>query len=130
MTDIFIDANFYIYLNCFTDNYDSKYIELLNDYDTYTNVLAFDEVIYISYKKYNIKFDDTIDFIKNSVIPFTNILDLTINEYKKASEIILNYKTKPSDSLHIATMLNNNIFNILTEDSDFNNIDKIKKIWL
>ncbi len=44
--------------------------------------------------------------------------------------ILTVFKIKQFYSLHIATMLNNNIFNILTEDSDFNKIDKIKKIWL
>jgi len=35
----------------------------------------------------------------------------------------INYSLKPSDSLHVAVMLNNSIKKILTEDKDF---DKIK----
>ncbi len=128
--NIFIDANFFIYLNCFTDEYNTKYIEINNKYDLYTNVLVFDELIYISKKKYNVLYKDTSSFINNSILPFVNILDITTNTYNKAVKIMLKYKLKPSDSIHVASMLSNHIDNILTEDSDFNNIEGIKRVWL
>jgi len=128
--NIFIDANFFIYLNCFTDEYSTKYIEINNKYDLYTNVLVFDELIYISKKKYNVLYKDTSSFINNSILPFVNILDITTNTYNKAVKIMLKYKLKPSDSIHVASMLSNHIDNILTEDSDFNNIEGIKRVWL
>ena len=128
--NLFIDANFFIYLNCFTDQYSTEYIEINNKYDLYTNILVFDELIYISGKKYNVAYNDTFDFISSSVLPFVNILDIGIDTYNKAVEIMEKYKLKPSDSIHIASMINNNINIMLSEDSDFNNIEGIKKIWI
>ncbi len=63
-------------------------------------------------------------------MPFVNILDITADTYNKAVEIITGYKLKPGDSIHVASMVNNNINIMLSENSDFNNIEGIKRIWI
>ena len=37
---------------------------------------------------------------------------------------------KPSDALHVATMLSNHITTIISEDRDFDKIDSIKRVWV
>ena len=44
-----------------------------------------------------------------------------------ALDMILKYKLKPRDAIHAATMELNNIYNLISEDSDFDRIDWIKR---
>ncbi len=132
---VFIDAPLLIYLNTLSDPrdrllYENFYLEILTKYKVYTDVLVLDEVIYISRKKYNIPYELTIEFINSIVLPYVNILVLSEEEYRYALKIIMEYKLKPSISLHIGAMLNNSINTIVSEDRDYDKIENIKRLWI
>ncbi|WP_281351097.1 type II toxin-antitoxin system VapC family toxin [Acidianus brierleyi] len=120
---MFLDANFLIYLNLGVKEIEEVYLKLLREESLALDPLVLDEVIYVSRKKYNVKFKDTIEFLDEIVLQNSILFSITSNEYKRAKDFMINYSLKPSDSLHVAVMLNNSIKKILTEDKDF---DKIK----
>ncbi|MCD6300441.1 MAG: type II toxin-antitoxin system VapC family toxin [Staphylothermus sp.] len=132
---IFIDAPLLIYLNTVTDPrdryiYENYYLELLSKYKAYTDVLVLDELINVSKKKYGVPYELSIEFIESIVLPYINVLELSEEEYKYASKLIVEYKLKPSDSLHVGAMLNNNIDLIVSEDKEYDKIRQIKRIWI
>lgn len=131
---IFVDASLIIYLNVRLPDeeaeiIDSFWLDLVSNNTLYTNVLVLDEAIYVSKKKYDVEYDDTIELIDKAIIPYVNILPIRIDEYVKAKEIMRKYKLKPSDAIHVATIINNGLQAIATEDRDFDKLG-IKRIWI
>jgi len=86
--------------------------------------------IYISKKRYNVPYEISIKFLESIVLPYVQILPLSEVEYKKASEILKINNVKPSDALHIAVMIINNITKIASEDKELDKIKGIERIWL
>ncbi len=131
----FIDSPLFIYLNTITDPmyrvlYENYYIDLLSKHKLYTDPLVLDELLYISKKKYNIPYDVTIDFIQSIILPYISIACISINEIEKAMDMLLKYRTKPSDALHMAVALSENISTIVTEDTEYDKISGIKREWI
>ncbi|OYT31017.1 MAG: PIN domain nuclease [Thermofilum sp. ex4484_79] len=131
---VFIDANLLIYLNTLRTLekrviYEDYYLKLLSKYKAYTDVLVLDEVIYVSWRKYRVPYETSISFIESIVLPFVEILSLGENESGKAIEILREYRIKPSDALHVASMVLNGIPRIASEDSEYDKIDEIARIW-
>ncbi|MUN28941.1 type II toxin-antitoxin system VapC family toxin [Sulfuracidifex metallicus] len=127
---IFLDANFLVYLNLNVDEIRDYYLELLDQESLFLDPLVMDEVIYVSRKKYSVNFVDTINFLDELVSPYVVLLSITAKEYEKAKEVMLKYGLKPSDAFHVAVMLNNSILTVLSEDSDFDKVSEIKRVWL
>jgi Predicted nucleic acid-binding protein, contains PIN domain len=127
---IFLDANFIIYLNLDVKKVENFYIKVLQEDQLALDPLVIDEVIYISKKKYNVNFNDTISFLDEVVLPNSLILPIRKEDYDKAKEIMLQYNLKPSDAFHVAIMLNNSISKIISEDKDFDRIKGIERLWL
>ena len=125
-----MDANFLIYLNLGVKEIEGYYLKLLSEESLATNPLVLDEVIYVSKKKYGVRLEDTLDFLDNVVLPNSVVLPLTINEYRRAREVMLKYSLNPSDALHVAVMLNNSIRRILSEDTDFDRVKEVERVWL
>ncbi|ESQ24185.1 MAG: putative nucleic acid-binding protein, contains PIN domain [uncultured Acidilobus sp. JCHS] len=127
---IFVDANFLIYLNLGVKEVEDYYLRLLSEESLATDPLVLDEVIYVSKKKYGVRLEDTLDFLDNIVLPNSVVLPVTINEYRRAREVMLKYSVSPSDALHVAVMLNNSIRRILSEDRDFDRVKEVERVWL
>ncbi|EHP69949.1 putative nucleic acid-binding protein, contains PIN domain [Metallosphaera yellowstonensis MK1] len=127
---IFLDANFIIYLNLDVKKVENFYIKVLQEDQLALDSLVIDEVIYISKKKYNVNFNDTISFLDEVVLPNSLILPIRKEDYDKAKEIMLQYNLKPSDAFHVSIMLNNSISKIISEDKDFDRIKEIERLWL
>ncbi len=130
---IFVDASLIIYLNIKLPEKEAKAVEdfyhnLLRE-ELYTNVLVLDEAIYVSKKKYGVSVKETLELIDRVILPYVDILPLTIGEYLKAKEYLLKYNLNPSDALHLATMDNFKIRAIATEDKDFDKTH-VKRIWI
>ena len=131
---VFVDASLIIYLNVVLPEEEARRIEefwlkLLVESELYTNVLVLDEAIYVSKKKYGVPVEDTLELIDKAILPYVTILPLGLEEYMKAEKYIVKYGLKPSDALHLATMDNNGIQLIATEDKDFDNTH-VKRIWV
>ncbi|RLE80066.1 MAG: PIN domain nuclease [Thermoprotei archaeon] len=132
---VFIDANLLIYLNTITNTtvrrlYEIFYFDLLRKYKAYTDVLVLDELIYISRKKYGIPYQVSLSFIESAIRPYVNILNLREDEYEEAAETLSKYNIKPSDALHLGVMKKNNITYIASEDTEYDKINWIKRLWL
>jgi hypothetical protein len=131
---VFIDSNLLIYLNALKSpqkriEYEDFYLILLSNRKAYSDVLVLDELIYISKKKYNIPYKITIEFVESLVLPYVEILPLSEKDYQKAVEILNTYSIKPSDALHTAVMILNNISRIASEDKELDNVKEIERVW-
>ena len=132
MNSVFIDTNFFIYLNTPVKNLDSfidYYEKELTSNRTFTNLIVLDELIYISKKKYGIPNNVTLEFIDSMILPFTSILPLEESDYLIMKET-LKYCPKPSDALIVASMKRASITDLLSEDSDFDKVPAISRRWL
>jgi len=127
---IFLDANFLIYLNSGVSEVKEYYIKLLTYESLFSDPLVIDEVIYVSKKKYGVKYCDTIEFLDEIVLKYLTVLPITIKEYERAKEIMRKYSVKPSDAFHIAVMLNNSINVILSEDKELDKVAELRRIWI
>ncbi len=125
---MFIDACLLIYLNLGEEKAERFFEKLLAQTRLYTDPLVLDETLYISWKKYGVKYRDTIKFLDEAILPYLKILSIGLQEYARAKSLI--GILKPSDALHAATMLNNGINTVASEDKDFDKINTIKRIWI
>lgn len=131
MMKIFIDASLIVYLNTPSSDFDARVVDfyksLLKE-ELYTDVLALDEAIYVSKKKYGIAYEDTFELLENGVLPHVDVLPVGELEFFKAKVYMLKHGLKPSDALHLAVIENHGLQAIATEDRHFDGI--IKRIWL
>ena len=130
---VFVDASLIIYLNVRLPDEEARKIEdfwlKLLEESLYTDILVLDEAIYVSKRKYGVPVEETLELIDKAILPYVEILPLSLEEYIKAREYIVKYKLKPSDALHLAVMDNNGIPVIATEDKDFEHTH-VKKLWI
>ncbi|RLG73741.1 MAG: PIN domain nuclease [Thermoprotei archaeon] len=131
----FIDANFLVYLNTLRDRgvlslFENFFEKLLTEYVLFTDILVLDEVLYVSKSKYKVPYPITIKFLNRLIPKYINIAPLTLKEYVKAVEIVEQYGLKPSDAIHAATCIINNIKYIVSEDQEFDKIKNIERIWI
>ena len=132
MTSVFIDTNFFIYMNTPTktiDEFIEHYEMEISTNRTFTNMIVLDELIYISKKKYSIPVEVTLEFIDSMIIPFTSILSLEEGDYHVLKDMI-NYCPKPSDALIASSMKRASIVDLLSEDNDFDKVPGINRRWL
>ena len=92
--------------------------------------LVIDEVLYVSKRKYGVKYEDTMEFLDRVVLPVSVVLPITREDYERAKEIIVGNDLKPSDALHVAVMLNNSIRRIVSEDRELDRVKGIERVWL
>ena len=131
---LFIDTNLFVYLNSNIDDdlarrLDAFYADLVRDNEVYTNVIVLDELIHVSRRKYGVSYPETISFIEDVILPAVKVLPITFNDYLTAKEILLRYNLRPPDALHIATIQNNGLQAIVSEDEEFDSLP-LKRLWL
>ncbi len=132
MTSVFIDTNFFIYMNTPVKNLDSfidYYEKELSNNRTFTNLIVLDELIYTSGNKYSIPTEVTLEFIDSMILPFTSILPLEEGDYLIMKDI-LKYCRKPSDALIASSMKRASITELISEDKDFDRVPGINRKWL
>jgi len=129
---IFLDASLLVYLIVPTPEIEEKianfYTKLIEENELYTNVLVFDEAIFISKKKYKVSYKDSMVFIEENVLPYVKVLPIGLEDYLKAKNNIFRYSLKPSDAIHLGVIENNGLQAIATEDEDFDRVP-IKRVW-
>ncbi|WP_297548372.1 type II toxin-antitoxin system VapC family toxin [Thermococcus sp.] len=130
---LFLDANLFVYLLTKTPGEDRKivefYAELVENHSLYTSPLVLDETIHVAKRKYRVPYRTSIEFIDEKILPYVEVLPLTVFDYLTAREIILKYKLRPSDALHIAVIQNNGLQAIVSENEDFDGLP-LKRLWL
>jgi predicted nucleic acid-binding protein len=130
---LFIDTNLFVYLLTKTPEDERKIIEfyakLIENHDLYTSPLILDETIHVAKKKYTVPYELSIEFIDEKVLPYVEVLPLTVFDYLTARQIITKYNLRPSDALHVAVIENNGLQAIVSEDEDFD-VLPLKRVWL
>ncbi len=131
---VFVDASLLVYLNVKMPEDEARlvedfWLELLLNHLLYTNILVLDETIYVSKRKYDVSFKDTIDFIDRAVLPYVDVLPVGLSEYLRSRELVVKYGLKPSDSIHVATIESHGLQAIATEDEDFDKVG-VKRLWI
>ncbi|MCE7733513.1 MAG: type II toxin-antitoxin system VapC family toxin [Candidatus Heimdallarchaeota archaeon] len=130
---IFVDTNFWIYLISDDKEIHEKLIKLYEKYlpeGLVTNLLVFDEFLYINRKKYKIPYSASIDYWESIIQKSTTILPIDSRTYTNMRDTLLKTSLKPSDAIHVATMQIHEIDTIITEDNDFDTISNINRIWI
>ena len=131
---IFVDASAITYLllqspESIAEKLNELFKQLSLSAKFFTNVLVIDEVLYVLNKKYAIPYEEIMEEM-DLLLEVIDILPLERKECAKLQEILRTCKLLPSDALHVANMLNNKINKILSEDSDFDKVKGIKRIWI
>lgn len=126
---IFLDANFLVYLNLGVREVEEFFYRLMTEEGLALDPLVIDEVLYVSKRKYGVKYEDTIDFLDRVVLPVSVVLPITREDYDRAKEIIMGNDLKPSDALHAAVMLDNSIRRIVSEDRELDRVKGIERVW-
>lgn len=128
----FLDSCFLIYLNAMVDDKRRLVEELfrrLLEEQLFTNMLVVDEVLYIS-RRYGVSYKTTLDFLKNMVLPYAEVLPVEEEDFKPAEKYLLKYVLKPSDAIHLATMEKAGISNIVPEDRGSTGLRRLKESGL
>lgn len=130
---IFIDSNIPMYLIGNDQNYKNKVQKTLNDLvhndvKLVTSVEVFQEIIY-RYSKIN-RLDVLDDVFERLTTIVDNIFSTTLHDIILAKENTKLYCGKMSsrDCLHLATMINNNVYTIYSFDQGFDMVKNIKRI--
>ena len=126
---IYIDANIFILAITNTDNLGEKarkFLRNLQKEKAATSTLTFDEIVW---KVLKIKGYDAAMVVANNLIKMPSLtwLDVDISILSKSADLMKSYKIFPRDSIHAACALNNNIFTIISEDKDFDEVDELKR---
>lgn len=107
---------------------DKLFRELLEE-ELLINMLVLDEVIYIS-RKYGIPYDATLIFLRNIILPYTEIIPIEEEDIKPFEKYLIKYDLRPSDAIHLATMEKVGSKHIVTEDEEFDRVKEVERIWL
>lgn len=130
---IFVDTNFWIYLISDDKEIHEKLIKLYEKYlpdGLVTNLLVFDEFLYITKRKYKIPYSASIDYWESIVQKSTTILPIDSRTYSNMRDTLLKTSLKSSDAIHVATMQIHEVDTIITEDNDFDKISNLNRIWI
>jgi len=131
----FIDANLIVYLNTLREP-DAKrrhrafYEETIARHRCFTNALVLEEVLYVSNRKYGFGYADTAHMIETQVLPFVEVLPIGLADYRKMTELLPRGGIRPSDALHLSSMLLNDVRLLISEDSGFDAFNEIERVWL
>jgi predicted nucleic acid-binding protein len=130
---IFLDANYLIYLKYSESDeifdYCVNLLRKIVKYDLMTNMLAIDEVIWILNRKYKIELDEVFEYI-DRLLSFLRVVPIEAEDYDLMKEIMLGYNLKPSDSLHLSSMRRHGASVIVSEDSDFDRVEWVNRMWI
>ncbi|MBI2671828.1 type II toxin-antitoxin system VapC family toxin [Candidatus Woesearchaeota archaeon] len=126
----YLDSNVFIYAVVNTEKLGNKCRNLLKDIQVgkiigITSCLTYDEIIWILRKICPDKITESSKNFLNLNIKFADVNKLVLH---KTENILEKYSLKPRDSIHIATMQINNCNKIISEDSDFDKVEDIKRI--
>lgn len=129
---IYLDTNIFIYAILDETEIGNKCRKIIKNQinekkDASTSCLTWDEVVYGIRKKMG---------KENSIVQGRNLIEtqnLTwlnsdILIITKSQELMENYNLKPRDAIHVATMIVNNIKEIISDDPDFDKVKEIKRI--
>lgn len=130
MNKKYIDANIFIQAVLRDDKKSINILEKIikKDFVAVTNILSWDELVFVigKFLNRNVASIEGKKFLKFPNVEFIETKKETI---LKAQKLIEKYPLKPRDAIHAATAINLGIKEIISEDSDFDKIKELKRIF-
>jgi len=130
----YLDANVFVYAEVSSERVGKvagKLLEILEEgkFIGATSCLTVDEVVWSVIK--DIDRSHGIEVGKKMLeLPNLEIFPVTARTVSSALEKMKSYNLKPRDAIHVATMIENNVFSAISEDPDFDKVDEIERIDL
>ncbi|MEW5955294.1 MAG: type II toxin-antitoxin system VapC family toxin [Candidatus Micrarchaeota archaeon] len=91
-----------------------------------TSALVLDEVMWAITKNYSsTEIPSVIERVYD--VPNVVVIGVDAEAPRLAIEVMKKYGLKPRDAFHAATMLQNEIFTIVSDDADFDRVKEIKR---
>ena len=134
MTKKYLDSNVFIYPILYSDEKAEICKRILKkvasrEFNACTSVLCWDEFVYTLRKTRGkeISEEEGERFLR-----FPNLIFIDANKLVvfKAQELVKKYNLKPRDAIHSATAMINDVDEIISDDSDFDVINELKRIKL
>ncbi len=129
---IYLDANIFLYASLDDKEKGDKCRQILTKVSKEkllgaTSSLTWDEIVHSVWKNKgrDIAIIEGEIFLK---FPKLKILQNTNNTIARAQQVISKYNLKPRDAIHVATMLEFKITEIISDDTDFDKVKEIKRI--
>jgi len=127
----YLDSNVFIYPLLYDDE-KAKLCEnilrkIINgEIKAYTSILTWDEIVYVLWKKKGteISKNEGYRFLR---FPNLNFIDVNTKILFKSQLLMEKYNLKPRDSIHAACAIIFNIQDIISDDSDFDNINELHR---
>jgi len=130
---IFLDTCYLIYLMYAQEDDIHRYcidlLKKLDEHEPITNMLVLNEATWILKKKYKIPTSDIFEFL-DKISEFVTIVPIDQEDYSRMKKFVMHYGMKPSDALHVSTMIKAKTDCIITEDRDFDKIRWIRRVWV
>ena len=130
----YIDSNIFLFPVLYENDKAEKAGNILKNIENkkiigYTSLLTWDEITYVVNKVMG-KPDSILIGKKFIEYPNLRFINIDMNIIINSQEIREKYNIKPRDSIHIACAISKGINKIISDDSDFDLIDLIKRIKL
>jgi predicted nucleic acid-binding protein len=130
----YIDSNVFIYPVLYqteTQQKAKKAKEILlkiesGEISAYTSTLTWDEVVWVVSRVIG-RNDGIAQGRKLLGFPNLNFINADENVLTHAQTLLDKYKLSPRDSIHVASALTKNIKAIISDDSDFDQVQEIKR---
>jgi predicted nucleic acid-binding protein len=97
--------------------------------DLFVNVLILDETLYLSRSKYDVPYELSFEFLKTNVLPYSSVIPTDESDAPIMEKYLHRYKIKPSDAIHLSSMEREGVTNIASEDSEFDAVKEVERIW-
>jgi predicted nucleic acid-binding protein len=127
----YLDSNVFIFAALSKEKIGEVAREALRNLEKFTGVinsLVIDEIIWNIKKE--ISYQTAIDVSEKIFELPLKILSVNPETVFRAFEFMKKYGIKPRDAIHVASMLENSIPTIVTEDSDFKKVREIKTLTI
>ena len=132
---LFLDSSFVIYLRYAESDEVESYVHRLLERAVgsgsrlLVNMSIIDEAIWILTRKYRIPIGNVLEFM-DRLGPLFDVVALDYMDYDAMKEAITEYRLRPSDALHVASMRRTGAVYIASEDEEFDKIPWVRRVWL
>ena len=130
---VYLDSNVFIYAVLYSGEIAEKSKEYLRksaggEFNAYTSALTWDEVVYVVRKVAGVEESVKVGKILLK-IPFLEFLDVDYAICEDAQKLAEKYKLLPRDAIHASFALKYCDGVIISNDTDFDVIDGLKRIF-
>ncbi|MGC8850133.1 MAG: type II toxin-antitoxin system VapC family toxin [Candidatus Bathyarchaeia archaeon] len=132
---LFLDSSYLIYLRYSESDKVFNYVtNLLKESvergdHLFVNMIVIDEALWVLTKKYKVPLDEVLE-LTDRLMPLLEVVPIEYTDYDIMKKTMMNYGLKPSDALNIASMNKAEVQHIVSEDSEFDKVPWIRRIWL